>query len=92
MKVTLRHWDEDMRRLGSQSLRKICELNVADLGPGMVRECAQLLRSPDAIDVHGGLLALSELACAFENCGIKENRRQVSVLPRGPLCFRPTSY
>ena len=64
--VTLRHWDDAMRRLGSRSLRKICELNLLSLGPEVMKDCARLLHSVDTTDIHGDLLSLSELACAFE--------------------------
>ena len=33
LSVTLRHWDPQMRQLGAQSLRAICELDLPKLGP-----------------------------------------------------------
>ena len=30
---TLVHWDQSMRHLGAQSLKSICELDLATLGP-----------------------------------------------------------
>ncbi|KAI0283960.1 TBCD protein [Russula aff. rugulosa BPL654] len=48
--TTLRHWDLPMRQLGAQSIRKFVRA---------------LLTMSDASDVHGGLLALSQLSEAF---------------------------
>lgn len=79
-KITLRHWDDAMRQLASQSLRKICEIDLATLGPKVVQESAKLLHSPDTVDIHGGLLALSELACAFKTSDspvLEEQRKTV---------------
>ncbi|KAH8114535.1 armadillo-type protein [Phellopilus nigrolimitatus] len=72
LNVTLRHWDESMRRLGARSLRKICEYDMQKLGPQMVEQYSVLLLSIDTADVHGGLLALSELASAFREAGGNE--------------------
>ncbi|EJF63417.1 ARM repeat-containing protein [Dichomitus squalens LYAD-421 SS1] len=67
LNVTLRHWDPAMREIGAQSLRYICELDLAALGPEAAKRAAQLLTIPDDADVHGGLLALTEFALAFRN-------------------------
>ena len=80
MQITLRHWDDDMRRLASRSLRKICELDLLSLGPEIMKDCARLLHSVDTADIHGGLLSLSELACAFKYSGAMQSedyRRKV---------------
>ncbi|OBZ71617.1 Tubulin-specific chaperone D [Grifola frondosa] len=65
LSVTLRHWDPAMRQLGAQSLRAICQLDLAHLAPNAARRASQLLDVPDAGDVHGALLALTEIAAAF---------------------------
>ncbi|KAI5122803.1 hypothetical protein M0805_000146 [Coniferiporia weirii] len=68
--VTVRHWDESIRRLGAQSLRKICELDLLRLGPEMIDKASTLLVSADTTYVHGGLLVLSELASAFRDSSV----------------------
>ncbi|KAL1722870.1 armadillo-type protein [Schizophyllum commune] len=64
--VTLRHWDPSMRRLGSQSLKLLCLLDLDVLGPKAVEKASKLLQAVDGTDVHGGLLALSEVAAAYK--------------------------
>ncbi|KAG6896922.1 hypothetical protein C0992_005258 [Termitomyces sp. T32_za158] len=63
--VTLRHWDPTMRELGSQSLRSICIENLDVLGPVVIQKATRILDSIDVSDLHGGLLALSEIAIAY---------------------------
>lgn len=77
--VTLRHWDESMRRLGSQSLALVCAPDVIVLGTEVVERASDLLRSVDVIDMHGGLLALSELYKLFAQKGVETGqfRRKV---------------
>lgn len=77
--VTLRHWDESMRRLGSQSLALVCAPDAIVLGTEVVERASDLLRSVDVIDMHGGLLALSELYKLFAEKGVKTGqfRRKV---------------
>ncbi|KDQ62420.1 hypothetical protein JAAARDRAFT_189747 [Jaapia argillacea MUCL 33604] len=65
--VTLRHWDSSMRQLGAQSLRAICDLDLAASGSGAMEKAARLLECTDISDVHGGLLAISELASSYGN-------------------------
>ncbi|KAI0822273.1 TBCD protein [Trametes gibbosa] len=78
LSVTLRHWDPAMRQIGAQSLRAICELDLPRLGPEMISRAAKLLGMPDSSDIHGGLLALTELATAFGiSQGYEPERRQV---------------
>ncbi|KAI0761942.1 TBCD protein [Trametes elegans] len=72
LSVTLRHWDPSMRQIGAQSLRAICELNLIQLGPEVAARVAKLLEVPDSGDVHGALLALTELAEAFRNASHSE--------------------
>lgn len=73
-----------MRRLGARSLRKICEYDMQKLGPQMVEQYSVLLLSVDTADVHGGLLALSELASVFREAGGNEKleacRHKVSII------------
>ncbi|KAJ3549188.1 hypothetical protein NM688_g5206 [Phlebia brevispora] len=65
MAVSLRHWDPAMRRLAAQSLCRICQLDLQILGLQCADRIAQYLTFPDSGDIHGALLALSELAAAF---------------------------
>ncbi|THH10470.1 hypothetical protein EW145_g1291 [Phellinidium pouzarii] len=77
--VTVRHWDENIRRLGAQAIRKICELDLSNLGPQMIQRASTLLISVDTTYVHGGLLTLSELASAFQDTstpGLFEHHRR----------------
>ncbi|RDB18014.1 Tubulin-specific chaperone D [Hypsizygus marmoreus] len=67
--VVLRHWDPTMRELGSQSLRLICLTDLAILGPQASAKSVHLLDSIDLADLHGGLLALSEIALAYREFG-----------------------
>ncbi|THH16982.1 hypothetical protein EW146_g3747 [Bondarzewia mesenterica] len=86
--VTLRHWDPAMRQLGAQSLRRICELNLSTLGPECSRRANELLRTADSGDVHGALLALTELAYAYRHSAseqLEKHRREVAFLPAVPL-------
>ncbi|KAL1689403.1 armadillo-type protein [Schizophyllum commune] len=64
--VTLRHWDPSMRRLGSQSLKLLCLLDLDVLGLKAVDKASKLLQAVDGTDIHGGLLALSEVAAAYK--------------------------
>ncbi|PIL22540.1 hypothetical protein GSI_15229 [Ganoderma sinense ZZ0214-1] len=88
--VTLRHWDSAMREIGAQSLRCICELDLVKLGPDVAKRAAQLLVIPDDSDVHGGLLALTELAAAFRSSPHRdqlepERRKIFAALSTVPL-------
>ncbi|EIN12617.1 TBCD protein [Punctularia strigosozonata HHB-11173 SS5] len=74
--VTLRHWDPAMRVLGARALRIICEVDLPTDGPSSRRRAAELLDSPDNTDVHGGLLALAELAAAFDQAGLFDEKRE----------------
>ncbi|KAF8955289.1 TBCD protein [Flammula alnicola] len=66
LNVVLRHWDISMRELGSQSLRLICSHDLYVLAPRAIEKIVLLLESLDLADVHGGLLALSEIAIAYK--------------------------
>ncbi|EGO23938.1 hypothetical protein SERLADRAFT_450239 [Serpula lacrymans var. lacrymans S7.9] len=89
--VTLRHWDVTMRQLGAQSLRVICELDLHVLGPSCLPRLAQLFESVDIVDIHGGLLALTELADAYRLLGQTgdDKRRQIfkyiTKIPQGVI-------
>ncbi|KAI0754966.1 ARM repeat-containing protein [Daedaleopsis nitida] len=93
LSVTLRHWDPVMRQLGAQSLKIICELDLVKLGPDAATRAAELLSLPDAGDIHGGLLALTELATAFRDSAqheqLEAERRKVfatlSAVPIGTI-------
>ncbi|KAG6814258.1 hypothetical protein H0H92_015373 [Tricholoma furcatifolium] len=63
--VTLRHWDPTMRELGSQSLGLICLQDIDILGPVAIEKSVRILESIDVSDLHGGLLALCEIALAY---------------------------
>ncbi|KAL5524601.1 hypothetical protein ACEPAF_9741 [Sanghuangporus sanghuang] len=69
LRTTLKHWDEAMRRLGAQALRAVCEIDIQHNIPRVVDTLKTLLLSVDPKDVHGALLALSELAGAISNSG-----------------------
>ncbi|KAJ3937144.1 MAG: TBCD protein [Lentinula lateritia] len=66
LNVTLRHWDISMRRLGAQSLRRICLTDISMLGPEAIQKCVKLLQANDNSDIHGGLAGLTELTMAYE--------------------------
>lgn len=84
-----------MRELGAQSLRLICLLDLTKLGPEATSKAvcqsfclaqftdnlfqARLLESADLIDLHGGILVLSEIAHAYRN-NIKEEDLQQQLL------------
>ncbi|KAG5648314.1 hypothetical protein DXG03_004886 [Asterophora parasitica] len=75
LNVVLRHWDPAMRELGSQSLRLICLEDLSTLGPEAIVKSTRLLDCIDISDLHGGLLALSEIAIAYresEEAGSRE--------------------
>ncbi|KAI9443203.1 TBCD protein [Lactarius indigo] len=74
--ITLRHWDPAMRQLGAQSLRKLCELDLSQLGPQCANRARSLLGMSDPSDVHGGLLALIQLSEAFSSSAKLEEFRQ----------------
>ena len=93
--VTLRHWDVSMRSLGAQSLKKVCELNLEEHGPQMLGRLSVLLRSVDTTDVHGAILALSELAESFRDSKsekLKPERQKVCKTTTRfiqPLIYKP---
>ncbi|KAL1667009.1 armadillo-type protein [Schizophyllum commune] len=62
--VTLRHWDPSMRRLGSQSLKLL--LSTLQVSADEFLLQSKLLQAVDGTDIHGGLLALSEVAAAYK--------------------------
>ncbi|KIJ54812.1 hypothetical protein M422DRAFT_24702 [Sphaerobolus stellatus SS14] len=70
---SLVHWDVSMRILGSQSLRAICELDLANLAPNIEEKLLKLVNSFDSNEVHGALLSLAELAALYR--GDKESER-----------------
>ena len=55
-----------MRRLAAQSLRKVCEMDLEGFVPDIVERLSKSLISIETVDIHGGLLALSELAAALK--------------------------
>ncbi|EPQ54507.1 hypothetical protein GLOTRDRAFT_42674 [Gloeophyllum trabeum ATCC 11539] len=67
LSVSLRHWDPVVRQLSSQSLKAICELDLVTLGPSTASRASNLLRSVDVDHINGGLLALAELAAAYDS-------------------------
>ncbi|KAG8769057.1 hypothetical protein FRC12_005192, partial [Ceratobasidium sp. 428] len=76
MEVTLRHWDPKMRALGAQALRRMCAVDLKDLGTRTAAQLSSRLRSMDTNDVHGALLGLSEIAKGFKEGGYEEERLQ----------------
>ncbi|KAF8908871.1 TBCD protein [Gymnopilus junonius] len=80
--VVLRHWDQSMRELGSQSLRLICSHDLDVLAPRAMEKYVPLLESLDTSDVHGALLGLREIAIAYKEKGgapaaLEENLRSI---------------
>ncbi|KAJ7069814.1 TBCD protein [Mycena amicta] len=67
LNATTRHWDISMRQLGAQSLRLVCTPYLLELGPRVISRAAKLLGSPDNADLHGALLALSEIASVYQD-------------------------
>ncbi|KAI0031394.1 TBCD protein [Vararia minispora EC-137] len=67
LSITVRHWDPSVRELAAQSLRRICELDLRDLGSSCAGRARKLLSTTDAADIHGALLVLTELASAFRD-------------------------
>ena len=68
-----------MRRLGAQAVRAVCETELQDTVPGCVDTLEKILVSVDPKDIHGALLALSELAGSIGNSdarGSLENGRK----------------
>ncbi|KAJ7288359.1 TBCD protein [Mycena rebaudengoi] len=72
LNVTARHWDVSMRQLGVQSLRLICLADLAQLGPLVIARVGRLLESADNTDLHGALLALTEIAVAYREQDVPE--------------------
>ncbi|KAG8944194.1 hypothetical protein FRC00_010728 [Tulasnella sp. 408] len=64
--VSLKHWDPALRQPAAVALRKICEEDLFTLGPACAAKVAVFLRSIDSNEVHGGLLALAEIADAYK--------------------------
>ncbi|KAF8635864.1 hypothetical protein AX15_000054 [Amanita polypyramis BW_CC] len=67
LNVTLRHWDATMRELSSQSLHHIILTDFANLSDIAISKSVKLLDSVDIYDMHGGLLALTEIAKAYDS-------------------------
>ena len=67
-KTTIRHWDEAMRSLGAQALRKLAELDLERNLAEMIARCTSLIRAIDSTDVHGAVLTLTQLSLAILEC------------------------
>ncbi|KAJ6512250.1 TBCD protein [Mycena vitilis] len=76
LNVTARHWDVSMRRLGAQSLRLICGVDLSALGPAVIKRAARLLESVDIADLHGALLALAEIAAAYRASSVSADEQE----------------
>ncbi|KAJ7175827.1 armadillo-type protein [Mycena filopes] len=94
LNVTARHWDVSMRRLGAQSLRLICGADLSALGPLVITRAAKLLESADNADLHGALLALTEIATAYRDSHLPPAEQErilreafgcLSLIPEGVL-------
>ena len=74
-----------MRQLGAQSLRKVCEPILQEQGPQVISRLSNRIHSVDTTDVHGALLALSELTDAFRasnlDCLETERQKASEVIP-----------
>ncbi|KIL67806.1 hypothetical protein M378DRAFT_191353 [Amanita muscaria Koide BX008] len=66
MNVSIRHWDEAMRELASLSLHGIIVTDFKSLFRISIEKAVRLLDSVDKQDLHGALLALTEIARASE--------------------------
>ncbi|KAL4251881.1 Tubulin-folding cofactor D [Abortiporus biennis] len=75
--VTLRHWDSAMRQLGAQSLGVILQLDPSSLIPSQAARISEYLAFPDLGDVHGALLALTELAQLCDCSNLQDERRKI---------------
>ncbi|KAJ7644104.1 TBCD protein [Roridomyces roridus] len=76
LNVTARHWDVSMRQLGAQSLRLICTTHLPSLGPLVIARAVKLLESPDTTDLHGALLALTEISIACSETILEPDERE----------------
>ncbi|OCF31205.1 cofactor D [Kwoniella heveanensis BCC8398] len=71
--ITFRHWDTAMRVQGAQTLRSLLQLGEeVDLQDSIQREIKEL-PSLDASNVHGALIALTQISTMFD---AEDNRRQ----------------
>ncbi|WVF65933.1 hypothetical protein IAT40_000671 [Kwoniella sp. CBS 6097] len=71
--ITLRHWDVAMRVQGANTLRDLLKLaEVADMQESIEREIKEL-PSLDASNVHGALVALTQISSLFSE---SDERRQ----------------
>ncbi|KAG8857950.1 hypothetical protein FRB96_005441 [Tulasnella sp. 330] len=64
--TTLRHWDPMMRKAGAVAVRRICEVDLATLGPSQTARAVALTASVESEEIHGGLLTLAEIAMAYK--------------------------
>ncbi|WWD22528.1 hypothetical protein CI109_107021 [Kwoniella shandongensis] len=70
--ITLRHWDSAMRIQGAAALKSVLELGDKSDVEGSLRREVEELPSLDAVNVHGALLALTQLASLFS---VADDRR-----------------
>ncbi|WVR03591.1 hypothetical protein IAU60_000583 [Kwoniella sp. DSM 27419] len=64
--TTLRHWDGAMRAQGAHALNELLKLGSAnDIQDSLDRELGELV-SLDAINVHGALMALTQIAILLQ--------------------------
>ncbi|KAF8631788.1 hypothetical protein AX17_005003 [Amanita inopinata Kibby_2008] len=66
LEVSIRHWDITIRILASQSLYRVIPTDMESLAHLAFAKAFHLLDSIDPHDLHGSLLALTEVAKAHE--------------------------
>ncbi|EJU03097.1 ARM repeat-containing protein [Dacryopinax primogenitus] len=59
--ITLRHWDAQIRTLAATAYRRICDLDLLNLGPTLAVRQENMLTHPESTFVHGALLALANI-------------------------------
>ncbi|WVQ62666.1 uncharacterized protein L199_000813 [Kwoniella botswanensis] len=85
--ITLRHWDTNMRIQGAQALHSILKLgDEGDVQDSLDREIKQL-PSLDAVNVHGALLGLTQIAEPFD-----ENDQRRQTIFDALSTIRPASF
>ncbi|KAG8991349.1 hypothetical protein FRB94_014621 [Tulasnella sp. JGI-2019a] len=90
--TTLKHWDPAMREAASTAIRRICELDLASLGPSQVAKAAALTGSIESEEIHGGLVTLAELAMAYKQSQRPELEAYRFEIFKTLSSFPPTTF
>jgi len=68
----------DLTNLGPEnSVRAVWGLHHYGVRDSLIASQAKLLSYPDVSEIHGGLVALTELASGFKTHGLEQERQQV---------------